>query len=166
MHCDVPFETVGSSGCNVVPTIVPHASCSICNVKIGLNILCCHHFHPDCDVDKFLFRFFLAFSCTSHSQTESLGQRVSDCPLIVSSALQRNIVHPTIPHSSTSTLVVPSASRPSISSLFTTGTTTFESISVHIAAEAHHLMWGPPWFPPLARSITPMRLLLASTREH
>ncbi|KIM55942.1 hypothetical protein SCLCIDRAFT_1148644 [Scleroderma citrinum Foug A] len=71
-----------------------------------------------------------------------------------------------IPHSSTSTLVVPSASRPSISSLFTTGTTAFESISVRIAAEAHRLMWGPPWFPPLARSITPMWLLLASTQEH
>ncbi|KIM60299.1 hypothetical protein SCLCIDRAFT_959852 [Scleroderma citrinum Foug A] len=74
-------------------------SCSVCNVKIGLDILCCHHFHPDCDVDKFLFRFFffLAFSCTSHSQTKSLGRRVSGCPLIVSSALQRNIIHPTSP---------------------------------------------------------------------
>ena len=54
-----------------------------------------------------------------------------------------------IPHSSTSTLVVPSASRPSISSLFTTGTTTFESVSVRIAAEAHRLMMEASLVSPL-----------------
>ena len=50
---------------------------SVRNVKIGLDILCYHYFHPDCDVDELqkiliFFSLFVAFSCTLHSQTVSL----------------------------------------------------------------------------------------------
>ena len=94
MHCDVPFETVGLSGCNVVPTIVP---CAPFVMSRSVSTFCVTiTFIPTVMLISSFFIFF-AFSCTSHSQTKSLGWRGNGCPLIVSSALQWNIIHPTSP---------------------------------------------------------------------
>ena len=72
MYCDVLFETIRSSGCSLIPSIVPHASFVMSRSASTFCVTIT--FIPIVMSMSLIFFlcFFVTFSCTSRSQTELL----------------------------------------------------------------------------------------------